>query len=92
MAGEEVGVGNVYNSFKKYEEKQENRKTKAKGDGVRVVMRSRTGNLKKFEGYRVHKVPKVVRRDGDKSTHRLSKVRRGTPFPLKRNRWREKTE
>lgn len=29
-AGEEVGVGNVYNSFKKYEEKQENRKTKAK--------------------------------------------------------------
>lgn len=41
MAGEEVGIQNVQNSFKKYDE--ENRNTKAKGDGM--VMCSRTGNL-----------------------------------------------
>lgn len=54
MAGEEVGAENAENSFKKFdEEKQENRKTKAEGDGMIMEMCTRMGNLKMFEGYRV---------------------------------------
>ena len=49
MAGEEVGVENVQNTFKNstsfffffLEEKQENRKKKTKGDGMTVVMHSK---------------------------------------------------
>lgn len=54
VAGEEVGAENAENSFKKFdEEKQENRKTKAEGDGMIMEMCTRMGNLKMFEGYRV---------------------------------------
>lgn len=82
MAGEEVGVENVDSSFKNVdEEKQKNRKKKAKGDGMTVVMCSRVGNLKMFEGSRV---PKVKGRNRNKSTRGLSKIKGETPLPLKR--------